>query len=217
MSEITFWSEFYSKNAAQVPADHSSFAAFVIEWMKENDHFPVSNKTLIDLGCGTARDSRFFANQGMKVMGVDQAPNTIQMNNERKGPNETYWVDDFSHITDERCTELDFIYSRFSIHSISKKNASDLYQWTAKSLKQGGLFLIEARSINDPLFKLGTPDPAGDPDASISGHYRRFIRLPELIKELSSHGLTIVYQHEGENLSVCGDDNPVLLRVICQK
>jgi len=211
MSEVQFWTDFYAKQSAQVPSEPSSFATFVWDHICSDSD---DSKRLLDLGCGTARDSKFFARQGLQVIGIDQASSTIERNNATKGPNETYVLGDVCDITE--CTDLDYVYSRFSIHSITKADASRLYQWVARNLKSGGRFFIEARSINDPLYKLGTPDPAGDPNASISGHYRRFIRLDELIQELETLGFTVVYQCEANNLSVCGNDNPVLVRVICE-
>jgi SAM-dependent methyltransferase len=217
MSEVGYWSNFYSNHSSLVPGNASSFAQFVHSWL--DDHQITTNgKTLVDLGCGTGRDTQFFAAMGkMYVVGIDQALSTIEINNQKRGNLELYLVGNFVHAHYKECQNVDFLYSRFSIHSISKTDASQLYHWAfSNGLKHGGLFFIEARSINDPLFKLGTPDPAGDPDASICGHYRRFIRLNELVSELETIGFSILYQHESDGLSILGNDNPTLIRIICR-
>lgn len=217
MSEVNYWSEFYAKKSEIVPESPSSFAKLCGEWISRDNAVAVEETKLVDLGCGTARDSRYFASLGINVIGVDQAQSTIDKNNQKRGPKETYILGDFCHIVDKGCSQLDFLYSRFSIHSVSKQDASDLFKWAAAQMKVGGKFFIEARSIKDPLFAKGTPDPAGNPDASICGHYRRFIRLDQLIEELEILGFSVLYQSESDGLSVCGDDNPVLIRLICEK
>jgi hypothetical protein len=134
------------------------------------------------------------------------------------GPNETYFVGDFSNLGGSKVQKVNFLYSRFSVHSISRSNASRLYQWAGRDgLLPGGIFFIEARSVNDPLRLKGTPDPSGDPDATICGHYRRYIRLNEIVTELQAVGFEILYSEEASGWSICGDDNPVLVRVVARR
>ena len=75
--------------------------------------------------------------------------------------------------------------------------------------------MIEVRSVKGSMFGVGTP--TNDPNAWINGHYRRFIVKQDLLEELEFIGFKIVFETEGDNLSVCGDDNPVLIRVIARK
>ena len=53
-------------------------------------------------------------------------------------------------------------------------------------------------------------------DEYSNGHYRRFIRKDELLKELSSVGFSVEHEQEANNLSVHQDDNPWLIRVVAQ-
>jgi hypothetical protein len=69
MSEHEYWSDFYTKQRALVPEEPSTFASFVASKWLSNEP-ALSGLTLVDLGCGTARDSRYFASLGLKIIGV---------------------------------------------------------------------------------------------------------------------------------------------------
>ena len=63
------WSEFYNHLHTAIP---SSFAASVaLEWTEP--------PRLIDLGCGNARGSFFFAHPGHSVLGLDIADSKQQL------------------------------------------------------------------------------------------------------------------------------------------
>ena len=223
MSEVNYWTQFYVSSNA--PVDPSSFAVLVADWLsKRASRGGNQPLKVVDCGCGNGRDSRYFASLGYSVVGIDQAQSTILQNNLNRQHRdlETYVLGDFTNISaipgdPKRCNGADVLYSRFSIHSVQKGDASRFYQWAAKDgLVNGGLFFIEARSIKDPLFFLGSPDPNGDPNASISGHYRRFIVLDELTNELKALGFDILYTTESAGLSVTPLDDPVLVRVVAR-
>ena len=50
---------------------------------------------------------------------------------------------------------IDVFYSRFTIHSITKKDEIILLKKVYKSLINNGLFCIEVRTIKDPLYGKG--------------------------------------------------------------
>ena len=54
------------------------------------------NKTLLDLGCGNGRDSKFFINNKLNVVGVDTSDYAInKLNNEIIDGNSIFICDDF--------------------------------------------------------------------------------------------------------------------------
>lgn len=219
MSEAQFWSAYYASQESKgyVPTKPSSFAEFAWTWLDQEN---VSGRQLVDLGCGTGRDSRYFAARGFSVVGVDQADSVItELKEKERIRDERYQLGDFAHLGGVAiCEGVDVLYSRFSVHSISRKDASDLYQWAGqKGLKSGGLFFIEARSIHDPLYQEGDRVDPLDSDVSVSGHYRRFIRLSDLTDQLRQAGFELLYQAEGCGWSVVGKDDPVLVRVVAKK
>ena len=72
-----------------------------------------------------------------------------------------------------------------------EKEEDDVIAWVYNHLKEGGKFLIEARSKNNELHGLGEP-VLGEPNAYIyNDHYRRFIDLNELQKKLEKAGFEL--------------------------
>ena len=83
-----------------------------------------------------------------------------------------------------------------------------------QKLKINGLFCIEARTINDPMFGEGTNVGVNE---FFTDHYRRFLDLEEFVNICKEIGFNIIYSNESNDLSVVGDDNPVLMRVVMKK
>lgn len=227
MSEVDYWNSFYAtKGATDVPVDASTFAQFTCDWLTQSN---AVSTVLVDLGCGTGRDSRFFAARGCQVIGIDQVSEEVRSNPYLENGGRYVVGDlgnlDASHIfqgdaahENDGYGTVDVLYSRFVIHSIDRANAARLYAWAKRALRPGGLFFIEARSIADPLYLTGVRSDPHDTTVSIHGHYRRFIVLEELLRELrEDFGFEILYHTESNNLSIHGDDNPVLVRVVCRK
>jgi len=62
-----FWSRQYAAQADRIPRDPSLFAG----WVAGQE----SPGVLVDVGCGNGRDTRFFAELGYDVTGLDLVPN----------------------------------------------------------------------------------------------------------------------------------------------
>lgn len=209
MSEKNYWSEFYSTtNITEKP---SSFASFVNDFIQDKDY-----KSLLDVGCGNGRDSRFFA-KDMKVVGIDQAESAVVKNNKLSGNQDKYICGDFTSSTFLKSLDLfDILYSRFTLHSVEKEDSSTFLKTSAELLFNNGLLCIEVRSVNSDMYGKGEPDPNGDPDAWINGHYRRFVRINELELELKEIGYNTLYIEEQSGWAKYKGDDPVLIRVIAR-
>eukprot|EP01028_Stygiella_incarcerata_P003606 TRINITY_DN1743_c0_g1_i1.p1 TRINITY_DN1743_c0_g1~~TRINITY_DN1743_c0_g1_i1.p1 ORF type:complete len:209 (-),score=57.66 TRINITY_DN1743_c0_g1_i1:663-1289(-) len=204
-----FWDSFYDRDIC--PRDPSSFALSVLSAIPKLD-LPV-----LDAGCGNGRDSFFFASQGFTVVGVDHSPHAVKKLNDATAPNTTFFHDDFTRPSSE-INEKTYaaVYSRFTIHSVRAKEASKFLKWVYEHLSKDGLLFIEARSILDPMYGVGTA-VENEKDAYINTHFRRFLRKDELLEELKELGFTIEFVDERDGVSVLGDDNPVVLRVHARK
>jgi SAM-dependent methyltransferase len=182
---------------------------------------------ILELGCGNGRDALYFSRHGAIVDGVDISTEAIDILNS----NETmctcgisdrvpckktlhFFACDFSTILSQNA--YDIIYSRFTLHAVDSVSASRAMCNSFVNLKVGGIICIEVRSVLDPLYGQGT-QVFGERDAFITSHYRRFVRMSELLHELESIGFMILYSVESSNLSVHNQDNPVLIRVIAKK
>lgn len=210
MDDKNYWAEYYSNNSK--PTAASTFAEFVLDKLDEG-------KKLIELGCGNGRDSVFFSKNNINVTGVDQVDCEIDyLNRNYGGDNLRFVCGDFTNLaetSDEqiRNTKFDYIYSRFTFHSINEAKEDRTLDWIASHL-DGGLFLLEARSLNDPMFKKGE---ALSETENFTTHYRRYMDLDKFIAKLENLGFEVLFKIEDKDLAVYKDDNPYVIRIIAQK
>lgn len=201
----SYWIEYYRKDLA--PREPSRFALDIIEKLEKG-------KSLLELGCGNGRDSIFFSRNGLNVTAIDQAENVIAELNQKYADIE-FLADDFveSYLFLQR--EFDYIYSRFTLHTITKNEQSKVLDRAYNCLKDGGLLFIEARSTKDFIYGLG--EKVGEHEFIYEDHYRRFVDKAELEEELTSRGFKITMSEEGRGFAPLKDQDPILLRVIARK
>ena len=107
-------------------------------------------------------------------------------------------------------TKFDYIYSRFSFHTINEKNDDKTLGWIKNHLGDG-LFLLGARSINDVIFKKGKQFNSNE---NFTNHYMRYFGLVVFKSKLVSLGFKILFKIENNNLAVYNEDNPHVIRII---
>ena len=96
----------------------------------------------------------------------------------------------------------------------SEEQASKTLQWAYNSLVTDGKFCIEVRSVKDEFFGQGTEV---EKDAFITDHYRRFVRIDEMLDELKHIGFNIEYSIESKGLAVYKDEDPSIIRIVAIK
>lgn len=148
-----YWNLYYKKTGDLNKP--SPFALFV------RANYLSKGASLLELGCGNGRDSLFFAAQGLKVTAVDASDYAINELSQRNIANAEFICGDFVESPSIYARQYDFCYSRFSLHAVNATQEDLLLRNVKDSLKRGGKFFIEVRSVNDPLFGKGTPVTAG--------------------------------------------------------
>ena len=112
-----YWEKVYSKQSEEEKP--SLFAVFIAE------NLGMCGKKLVELGCGNGRDAIYFANAGAKhVDAIDQCENIINLLTYRfqQIKNLSFHCQDFTCMEDvTKEKKFDIIYSRFTLHSISKE------------------------------------------------------------------------------------------------
>lgn len=208
MDDKEYWDNYYATHSK--PAVASTFAEFILDKLEEG-------KNLIELGCGNGRDSLFFSKNGVKVVAVDQVESEINFLNENySSENITFLTDDFTNLekTNHELineTDFDYVYSRFTFHSINESKEERTLKWIAENLK--GLFFLEARSLNDPMFKQGENLSETE---NFTTHYRRYMDLDKFAAKLESLGFEILFKIEDKDLAPYKDDNPYVIRIIAK-
>lgn len=204
MNDKYYWEQYYKKNPN--PVDPSTFAKFT-------SGFLLPEKSLIELGCGNGRDSVFFANKGVNVTAIDQVETEMDyLNHKYSLYNLDFKADDFTNLGTDKT--YDYVYSRFTLHSINEEAEYRVLKWIGSQLNDNGLFFLEVRSINDPMFHKGEKISSTE---NVTTHYRRYLDFEETINKIERNGLTIVYRLESQGLSVYKDDDPMLIRLVAKK
>jgi adenylylsulfate kinase-like enzyme/SAM-dependent methyltransferase len=199
------WDSFYAGLKAQPP---SPFAIACAPRFEEGSR-------LLELGCGSGRDAVYFAQQGLQVTALDRSNGAIEAclaNHAGKGVE--FLCLDAAEVGTLAPRRFDVVYSRFSLHAMTREEENSALADSHALLAAGGLLCIECRSINDRLAREGE---VISPTERIAGHYRRFIVLPELTERIESLGMEIVEQIESQGLAVHADEDPVVIRVLARK
>lgn len=206
MDDKNYWMNYYKKNFTLT--DPSSFAEYVLPYLEKN-------KKLIELGCGNGRDSVYFSKNKVQVLGIDQVKCQIDYLNKEYGNHDLKFVsDDFTDLNENIDNDFDYIYSRFTFHSINEKKEDNTLDWIESNIKINGLFFLEARSIKDPMYKKGK---SLSDNENFTDHYRRYMDLKTIINKLEKKGFSILYKIESDGLAVYKDDDPVVIRIIAKK
>lgn len=208
--DVEYWNLYYASQP-----DINKPSLFAVEAFKRMQQ----GKSVLELGCGNGRDSIFFAQNGLNVIGIDASDKAIRdlkRNYIEKGDLPIQFVcDDFVCSTVLFQTSYDYCYSRFSLHAITENQELTILQNIYNSLNPGGLFFIEVRSINDDIF--GKGDAIARNSFVYNGHFRRFIVMEELIGHLKDVGFYIDYAVEKRGFAPFENSDPPIIRVIAKK
>ncbi|MDR3289761.1 MAG: methyltransferase domain-containing protein [Rickettsiales bacterium] len=200
-----YWENYYKEH--QLPFKQSSFAEFILNYLEPH-------KKMIELGCGNGRDAVFFAErENVDVLAIDQAENEVDfLNKNFKKGNLRFVTDDFTKLSIK--DKFDYVYSRFTLHSITEEQENNVLKWVNEYLNTNGLFFIEVRSINDDMYNKGKKISRNE---NITDHYRRYMNIDVFTEKVKGYGLKVVYSVESNGLAVHNDDDPVIIRLIVKK
>ncbi len=193
-----------------VVAEPSPFAIYAAKTL------PTTGSRLLEVGCGSGRDSVYFNNMGLEVCAVDASRSAIELCRRKFGhlPIEFHHgtIGDYGKLRPS--ARFDTVYCRFVIHAMTRQEEMQLLLDAYEHLEEGGQLLIECRSVNDPMLRLGE---VISPTERIHGHYRRFIVMEELLRNIGSVGFTIESAIESSGLAVYKGEDPVVIRLAARK
>lgn len=203
--DTTYWNKIYSKKTES--GEPSLFA-------KEAERYMKPASTVVDLGCGSGRDSLFFARCNHKVLAVDLSSEAIRIINQT-APKITAIKEDFVMFLGNHVDAFDYLYSRFSLHAISADHEQSFVKHAYDALKSGGILFIEARSVQDERF--GKGEEIEKNTFRYEGHVRRFIEIHELEKRLKTEGFFIEKIVQSRGFAPYENEDPIIIRAVCKK
>lgn len=129
---------------------HEEQLSFVLE------HFPsVENRDLLDLGCGTGRLSRWFADRGARVTGLDFSAGALRIAEAAtEGDNPTYRCESMLDLEDEDCYDLIFCWGSVAIACRNADELADVMRRLKRSLHPGGALLLLEPIHKGPLHRV---------------------------------------------------------------
>ena len=205
LKDRAYWDEFYSLEHDEIKAP-SRFAKFVYEHFLRGK----CGASLIEFGCGNGRDALYFSTNGVSVVAIDGSH--IAIENLQKHSQNTQWIcADFTAPLKLK-NKFDICYSRFTLHAIDDSAELGLIKNVKNLLKPNGLFVVEARSINDSKFGIGKR--VGDREFISDDHYRRFIDKDIFKANLTKNGFEIISCDESSEFAPTPGQNCVCIRVI---
>lgn len=183
----------------------SQFAVFVAS------EYPEKN-SVVDIGCGSARDTIFLSKFYQKIVGVDASSEIININKklESAEDNIIFLLNDLSNektLINLLKNELGDIrncifYARFFIHAIDEDIENKLLNLFNRC-KNNNLLALEFRTIKDKNLK-----------KEFGNHYRRFIDPNYLINKLANMSLKVEYFVEGQGYAKYKLDDAFIARII---
>lgn len=194
-----YWNKYYKSNYS--PFKPSEFAKYVLKDI-------LSQRKIIDIGCGNGRDSLLFAKNLIYTTGVDQSSTVITSLKHYETDYLQFKNIDFTKMSSEK---FDYGYCRFIFHSINENEEDLLLNWLALNISNK--IYIEARiDIDSELY-------------SETNHYRRLMNLDKFKSKLKVHNLKIDYEEISNKFSLYNENynvqdiqfNPSLVRLIVSK
>jgi tellurite methyltransferase len=178
------WQQFYRKSVAARLRIPSQFAVFVAS------EFPHLT-SLIEYGCGTGRDTEFFADLGFKVLAFDSCPSAIEMCKEHRQTSAEYVCCDAASSLDQALSFVGasdklLVYARFFLHAITLETQQQCLSALAASLPAGSAIALEYRTTQDEQL-----------NKAFGSHYRRYIDHDVFQQYMQQLGFALYYEVTG--------------------
>lgn len=204
-----YWNSYYvNKLNSSIP---SQFAAFVLNEFS-------TKKRFIDIGCGDGRDSFFFADHGMSVLGVDGSSSAIG-SCEQKATSKCLSNATFQCLQMNNAMECDnfvlinknlwagsLLYSRFFLHAIDDETERNFLKLASELAGQEGSVCLEFRTPRDQFQQKETGE-----------HYRRYVDPLGFIERARKYNFECKYVVEGFGFAKYKSDDAYVARIILTK
>jgi len=148
----------------------------------------LSDKRIVDLGCGNGRDTYYMAKNNT-VIGIDEA---VLNENRHSAVFKKCKITDFKR-------ECDVLYARFLLHAVDEETEDYILDWA----KDCEMLCLEARAI-------------GDEPKLYKDHPRRLIDPAKLLNKIIKLGFHVKLEY-GRGLAKYKDEDPLIIRMICTR
>jgi SAM-dependent methyltransferase len=201
IKDSLYWSSFYKENDDEIIFQHSLFSEFTLEYIKRYHQEDFDKLSLLDIGCGTGKDTIYFRKEGIDSYGVD-----------------AYIESKLPFIEKKKIENVEkkynFYYMRFFLHTIKEEQCDLILDSIHKVMDTNSLLFIETRSTKE----------ISDKDKSITNfkgaigeeHFRMLYSL-DFLKEKLKNKFEFLYEDESKGLAPCKNEDPFIIRIILIK
>lgn len=134
--------DYYDKNAEQFIAN-----TIAVDFTETQDRFLAKlekGAKILDFGCGSGRDTKYFLEQGFAVTAADGSEELCK----RAGEHTGIPVKHMLFLELDEMDVYDGIWACSSILHLSREDLREVFRWMARALKRGGILYTS--------FKYGT-------------------------------------------------------------
>ncbi|MBO9718171.1 MAG: LicD family protein [Pseudoxanthomonas sp.] len=212
-----YWNGYYSGQGGLAPPDRpSQFALFALS-VRDAPAY------IVDLGCGSGRDSLYMGANGIQTLGVDYSQAVIYANSTKAAAlgldkRVSFQRTDVSDLDQVRALLEQVrkqrgdgalcVYSRFFFHAIDESTQGAALLLVRELLtREGDYCALEFRTDKDRDREKVTPS-----------HYRRYVNPDHFIHEArDTYGLVCDYRVEGTGYAVFKSDDAHVVRLVLRR
>jgi SAM-dependent methyltransferase len=203
------WDGFWNRKPPAGLPTESAFASWVAE------HYP-SERPLLDVGCGTGKDTVFLARTGRRVTGIDYSVNAVtraRRHARAEGVDASFEVVNLYDVRSAlalgawlaRDPEPCDVYVRFTLHALTDRGRANLWRLVAMSLRRGGRLFVEFRTPRDRRRH-----------HEFGRHFRRYLPPDLVAEEIAAAGGRVVHREQGTGRAVVGKEDAFVCRMVAE-
>ncbi len=141
--------DYYQSNAKQFFDDTVSIDLTDL-YLPFLERLPETGR-ILDAGCGSGRDTRFFTRQGFEVVAFDNSPEMVKLASDFTG--QDCLLLSFDDILFDN--RFDGVWACSSLLHVPKRHMAAVLNRLCKALKQGGILYTSFKYGDDEVFRKG--------------------------------------------------------------
>lgn len=118
-----------------------------LKFLKKEEKFRVEDKTILDLGCGTGRNTNYLADIGNNVIGIEISKTALNLAKERAKElnlDVDYRFGDIGEPYEIKDNSIDVVLDVTSSNSLNEKGREIYINEVSRVLKDDGYFFVRA-------------------------------------------------------------------------